>query len=636
MTRFLNLFQLFRNMGFRYAAFRSWHEFQLRTGLLKRRFPVDKTSGTFMTKEQWYQQGGRFFLDGKPGDETLSGIPFLPEEEKDSLKQKVERLYAGTHLFFSSTWYTVTGWHTNPETGYRYDRDKHWTEIPDFSKQAGDIKYVWERSRFTFLYDLIRYDHHFKEDQSEKVFYEIEDWIKANPVNCGPNWRCSQEISLRVLNWTFALYYYKYSDNLTAETFQIISRSMDQQMRHVAENIQFSRIAVRNNHAITETLTLYLVGLLYPFFPESERWKENGKKWFEQEIEYQIDQDGTYLQFSMNYHRVVVQLLTWGLKLSELNGEQFSDIVYDRAEKSLQFLRTCQDDTSGWLPNYGNNDGALFFPLTNSHFRDYRPQLSALAGTLKINLGYSDGIWQEEAGWLGVTDNLPVRKISGGSGAFEFASGGYYLLKEKESLTFLRCGNYKNRPFQADNLHLDLWVNGENILRDAGTFKYNTDEKLTQYFAGTASHNTVMPGDFDQMRKGPRFIWYDWIHKSEGKWTEEGEDTVFEGSFEGFRQAGNGIVHYRRVRKNAGRLRWEVEDRMANIPAGISMCQHWHPSEFFPERFSLIAFDHAGTEIPAVASAGWYSGLYGQKTESRQLTFSSRNGYIRTVIERLS
>src|SRR5206468_2603796 len=102
--------------------------------------------------------------------------------------------------------------------------------------------------------------------------------------------------------------------------------------------------------------------------------------WFEEEIAYQVYEDGTYLQFSMNYHRVVVQLLTWAIVLSKKNGERFSEVVYERAKKSLVFLRTCMADENGWLPNYGANDGALFFKLSNNHFRDYRPQLQALAG----------------------------------------------------------------------------------------------------------------------------------------------------------------------------------------------------------------------------------------------------------------
>ena len=393
-------------------------------------------------------------------------------------------------------------------TGYRYDATKHWTEIPDFSAEAGDIKYVWEKSRFTFLYDLIRYDFHFQEDQSELVFEEIESWVAENPVNQGPNWRCSQEISLRVLNWTFALHYYKYSVALTPERFARILHSIYRQMCHVAAHIDFSRRVVRNNHALTETLALYLVSLLYPFFPESDRWKKEGKCWFEQEIAYQIYDDGTFLQFSMNYHRVAAQLLSWAIQLAHLNGERWDEVVYDRAHKSLHFLRTCQDATTGWLPNYGNNDGALFFPLTESHFRDFRPQLIALEKALSSTAGRPGSLrlTSEQATPCSVN-----AKVS--NGTYAFPNSGYYALRDAGTLTFIHCGHYTDRPFQADNLHLDIWVNGKNILRDAGSYLYNTDERWTRYFAGTASHNTIMLGDYDQMRKGPRFIWYDWIKK---------------------------------------------------------------------------------------------------------------------------
>ena len=81
-------------------------------------------------------------------------------------------------------------------------------------------------------------------------------------------------------------------------------------------NINFSRKTVRNNHAITEVLMLYLSGLLFPFFPETKTWKQKGKQWFEEEISYQIYEDGTFLQFSHNYHRVLIQLLTWAFYLS--------------------------------------------------------------------------------------------------------------------------------------------------------------------------------------------------------------------------------------------------------------------------------------------------------------------------------
>src|SRR5690606_32684661 len=146
-----------------------------------------------------------------------------------------------------------------------------------------------------------RYDYHFNVDLSEFVFSDIESWIDANPTNQGPNWRCSQEISLRILNWCYALFYYENATALTEDRWKKMQHVIYASVHHVYHHINFSRIAVRNNHAITETLFLTVSHLLFPFIPETKKWAEQGLKWFEQEIGYQVYSDGTFLQFSMNY-----------------------------------------------------------------------------------------------------------------------------------------------------------------------------------------------------------------------------------------------------------------------------------------------------------------------------------------------
>ena len=621
--------QVVRNMGFRYIFFRLWYEIQRRTWLLQLHFPVNPMETSFISLGQWRSDGTQFF----PNNPNVNC-----ESDLASLKQRFTKYKESQFLYFNSTWYKVTDWHTNPETGYRFDAKKHWTGISHFSTKTGDIKYVWEKSRFTFVYDLIRYDFNFRQDQSEVILCEIETWIAANPVNCGPNWVCGQEISIRVLNWIFVLQYYKTSSNLTEVRFHQIINSIYRQIQHVAENINFSKIAVRNNHALTETLTLYLTGLFCPFFPESSKWKRNGKEWFEKEIAYQFEEDGTFLQFSMNYHRVVVQLLSWAIRLADLNGEKWNPVVYDRAIKSLEFLKNCQDDETGWLPNYGSNDGALFFPMTDCHFRDFRPQLLALSRILGKELNYGKGKWEEESFWLGLgeacvgdVDNQSVP--ANNSKFFCYEIGGYFILRDAHTITFLRCGNYKHRPFQADNLHLDIWVDGKNILRDAGSYRYNTSRTWTNYFSGTASHNTVMLGDFDQMSRGSRFIWFDWITKSKASTTNGNDLLVLEGEFKGFRGAGIGIVHKRKVTKVAKSLHWTVEDWIENTPGNLQMHQIWHPAETFFQQFSIQAFDQNGEEIGPTNTEGWYSESYGHKTPVRRLVFSSLGSYIKTVIK---
>ncbi|WP_291204941.1 alginate lyase family protein [Dyadobacter sp.] len=503
--------------------------------------------------------------------------------------------------------------------------------MDDFSPEAGDIKYVWEKSRFCFLYDLIRYDYHFEEDQSETVFRLITHWIDNNPVNCGPNWKCSQEIALRILNWTFALHYYRKSPTLNQRLLDKILCSIYDQMWHVVSNIRFSQVALKNNHLLTEALGLYTVGLLMPFLPRAMQWRNKGKFIFETEVCEQIARDGTFLQFSMNYHRVVIQLMTWGIRLSERNGDRLCDTVYSRAKASLIFLRTCQVNINGRLPNYGHNDGALFFPLSERSFGDFRPQMMALANVLGRDLDYREGNWNEESVWLtgGRSKSLSKmcpRRIS------SFPIGGYHIIRDTGTLTFLRCGKYDTRPFQADNNHLDIWINGRNILRDAGTWLYNADQESMRYFSGTRGHNTIMIGDFDQMQKRHRFIWTHWITNAKGKVGSSGNEYWIEAEFEGFRHLGKGIVHKRRVVKKVGQLHWVVEDYVQNVPKGAPIRQLWHPDEAFDNDFTIRATDEHGNEIPQIIESGWYSKMYGEREECKMVVFETLGHYVRTVI----
>lgn len=617
MNKLQQIVQLYQNMGGKYFAFRAWYEFRRKSGLLKGEFPINPEQKSYVTLAQWRREAAPFFFDSR---EELN----FPKIKDGRLKNDAERILNGEIQFFSHEWKNLGkdyDWLTNPDTRFRYDINKHWTEIADLSKDAGDIKFTWEKSRFSYLYTIIRYDYHFEEDHSEFVLGEIMDWIGKNPINQGPNYKCSQEISLRILNWTFALYFYRNSENLTEEIFQKMMHYIYWQIRHVRSNIHFSRISVRNNHAITETLTLYLSALLFPFFPDAEERKKKGKAWFEEEIAYQVYEDGTFLQFSMNYHRVVIQLLTWAIGLAELNKEKISDVVYERAYKSVDFLYQCQEESNGWLPNYGSNDGALFFKLSQNDYRDYRPQLDALHQML-TGLSLYDRDFEDKR-WYGVS----IQKYSAverKNGCLSYPVSGYYLIREKDVLTFLHCGNYKDRPAQADNMHLDIWYKGENVLLDAGSYKYNTTPELTKYFIGTSSHNTVMLGDHDQMLKGGRFIWFFWPKNAKGTLKEDDDKYVFEGQINDFRQLGDGIIQMRKVVKEKYKSQWLIYDEIKNKPDGLRLRQLWHISGNSVEIFN----DTCERE----ESQGWVSDYYGVKKECRQIELACENNKIETRI----
>jgi len=619
-------------MGTRYMIFRIGFELKKRAGVLKRKYPINPPEESFIDLATWKKLPVNFFFDGK---EQL----VFPKKPTVVLKEKINRLKAGDFQFFNADYINIGtdyNWLTNPDSGHAYNILTHWLDVNDFSAEAGDIKFVWEKSRFSYLNTIIRYDYHFEEDCSEWVFSDIESWIVANPLNCGPNYKCSQEISLRMLNWLFALYYYKNSAALTEVRFQKIMHICRWQLHHVYQNIDFSRIAVRNNHAITETMMLYLGGIFFPFFPNAEKWSMKGIKWLEEEVAYQVYEDGTFLQFSHNYHRVLVQLLTWILYLSELNGRKMSATFIQRSQKSLQYLYQCQAEENGNLPNYGANDGALFFPLNDCSYRDFRPQLNALAYYFnREDLYTAAGDWNEDRQWYAASSKLGNKPneyfTCTRKEIASFSDGGYYVIRDKQTVTFIRCGSHKDRPSHADNLHLDIWYRGTNMLRDSGSYKYNTDTNTLSYFMGTKGHNTVMLGSNDQMKKGSRFIWYNWTQAEVVVLEKKDSEVLFDGKIKAFEHLEKGITHQRTIKMLKHNTEWQIRDTV-NHNTGLPIRQIWNLHPDFAKYFTIKATDGKKSQLRGKEDRHWYSSQYGQREKSSALIFETNQNIILTTI----
>jgi hypothetical protein len=327
----------------------------------------------------------------------------------------------------------------------------------------------------------------------------------------------------------------------------------------------------------------------------------------------------------------VIQLYTWAYALARTDDDKFLDSLTERLLKSIDFLCQHQDEATGGLPNYGANDGSLFFPLSSCGYNDFRPQLNALNCVLKGTDLYTKGKWQEEARWFGasVTENPPTGIIQRTA---SFKTGGYYVLRGRDRFAFIRCCRFMHRPSQADNLHLDIWFKGENILRDSGSYLYNSDAETVGFFGGTRSHNTVMLDKHDQMEKGPRFIWYKWSQAIGAEITEHDEYVEFHGKIRAFCQVAEPIVHTRIVRQYRTPARWEIID---NVDGWEGECrQIWNLSPAFKENgFTVASADRDHRPVAPVTENGWYSPTYGVREKSEQIVFRSSTGYFRTVIQ---
>jgi hypothetical protein len=338
----------------------------------------------------------------------------------------------------------------------------------------------------------------------------------------------------------------------------------------------------------------------------------------------------------MNYHRVVVQLLTYAIQINKFNDKPFESTFYDRANKSLVFLYNCMNNLNGNLPNYGANDGAIFFKLCTQSYRDYRPQLESLACSLSHKWPLASS---EEKYWFSIeeSNNTFDDHIKNNLQENNFTNGGYFLFRDKidNSLTFIRCGNHKDRPSQADNLHIDIWINEANILRDAGSYKYNTEQKYLNYFQSTKAHNCLTIDYKDQMLKGDRFIWYFWSQKENVELIEYEDYYYFKGTIKAFTYLDKNFKHSRIIKKRKGQLHWEIIDEV-ETSLGEPIQQYWHPSEYFLQNFSIESVDDSGNNLKIKSEEGFYSSLYGQKELSHQFYFETEKRKIMTSIKKLN
>src|SRR5690606_26037232 len=197
-----------------------------------------------------------------------------------------------------------------------------------------------------------------------------------------------------------------------------------------------------------------------------------------------------------------------------------------------------------------------------------------------------------------------------------------------ETLTFVRCGSHKDRPLQADNLHLDIWHRGENVLFDGGSYKYNTDPSTIKYFMGTASHNSVMLGDYDQMEKGARFIWYHWTQAIKAQVEEQADSYIFEGDISAFRQINSKIIHSRKITKLKGKSVWRIEDTIRNKPGDLEMVQLWHGGQMI----HISSKDQDAQPLIVKKEKGWKSDYYGIKQQADQYKVTTSNNKIITEI----
>ena len=495
-------------------------------------------------------------------------------------------------------------WTRSVLTGRSTDPFAPWSRQRDAG--SDDIKGVWELSRFAWAYALVRAWLRDGNNRHVELFWTtLEDWMTRNPPNRGPNWMCGQEASFRIIAVAYAAQAFRDHPSTTDERLRLVARLADVTGRRIRFHLDYA-LSQQNNHGISEAIGLQTIATFWPGLAESSEWYQTGMAALAKQCAELIGPDGGFSQHSSNYHRLLLQLLTWSEIVERSVNDTLPEKVRAQAIAATNFLATLLEE-DGTVPRYGADDGANLFPLSGCGYEDFRPAIGAALALFKGER-LPSGPWDEAA--LLLLGPVAASAAPSVMAAAAFSAAGIFEFRHSRGALFFRSPKqFRTRPSHADQLHVSLRWDGEWIAEDPGTYSYNAPGGWDG-LAGSRFHNLVTIGDADTMRRAGRFLWLPWTtcdvrHQFDGAQASHLGFPGFKASRRVMRVA-NGFV---------------IVDRLNGLVGQSGRCTlRWHGRSRSGLEQLTVACSAPSAEDYVTAlpdgGEGWHSTHYGSKEPS--------------------
>ena len=366
----------------------------------------------------------------------------------------------------------------------------------------------------------------------------IERWIEENPPIEGAGWD-PYPTSRRIANWTRWILEGGPGELLEERMLQ----SLALQARHLERNLEYHLLG---NHLLANAKGLVAAGLLFAG-EEGEQWLDRGLSLLEQELDYQVLEDGGHIERSPMYHAVLLDDLLDLLNLLRASGEarHIAEGLIDGAASMLD-----------WLAAMSHPDGGPAF--FNDTAKGAAPTLAELAG-YALRLGVR---WRPSA--------FPSIHTLDPSGYVRLAS------RDGRTVVFFDAAgpigpNEQPGHGHADALSFEVSRDGHRLFVNSGVSTYGrTPERLAE--RGTAAHNTARIDGVEQSE-----VWASHRVGRRARPVRSGtaNGTVF-AAHDGYTRLPGRPVHERRLRLDDGAL--TVTDRFEGTgDHRLEWLFHLHP-----------------------------------------------------------
>ena len=530
---------------------------------------------------------------------------------------------------------TPIDWHLEPVAGKRAPLI-HWSRLNYLdSSLFGDKKIVWELNRHQHFATLGQAYWLTRDERYAQTFVaHINSWIEQNPPKLGINWASSLEVSFRSIAWLWALYFFRHSESLTAETFLGILKFLYLNALHLETYL--STYFSPNTHLTGEALGLFYLGTILPEFKESARWRKTGLRILLDQLDKHVQPDGAYFEQSTYYHRYTTDFYLHLRILLNANEEQSPARLDEKLQQLLDFLMYVKRP-DGRTPMVGDDDGGRLVKLDHRAANDFRATLCT--GAAVFNRGdykfaaeetADETLWLLGPEALAKLDRLAAFEPAKRSIGFE--NSGYYVMRDgwqpDANYMFFDCGHHgvdNCGHAHADALSFELAVKGRPLLIDPGTYTYTASKELRDSFRVSAAHNTLTVDDESSSIPDGPFSWKTIADCSASRWISKARFDYILG-----RQ--NHPDHYREI-LFLKRDYWLIRDHVDALGAHQIKTSLHFDSNVEP----VLGKDHVlramkenavlnvaifGERGEWVRESGWVSHCYGKREEAPVFTFS--------------
>lgn len=502
----------------------------------------------------------------------------------------------------------------------------------------GDARTNWELNRH-FQFALLAKVFYATGDgkylnELRNLFY---DWNGKNPFLHGISWTSVMEVAIRCIQWCVIFAFLSKSRKEIVD--ERIIGDVEKGVKNMASYISqhYSRYSSANNHLLVEATAIAFAGFAF----DCDRWKQLAIRILDEELLKQNYADGVNKEMSLHYQTFGMETYALVMHLMKVNGKQIPQRWSGMLGKQCEFVaHSMVSETKAC--EFGDNDEGKIIDLQGgdiSHYRYVLQLCSLVLGKRYEPLNHVS----ETVSWLFTEDEINHCRqlpLYDASSSRTFPEGGYTFLRSNDGRVVI---GIDHAPLgfgsiaahgHADALSLQLYVDGQCILGDPGTFIYHCWLDKRNEYRKSKNHNTVWIKNEEQSQMLGAFLWGKKAETSLGSSSlnDDNKDSIVAKS-----HWQDGDIHRRKITFDKKNLMLMIEDDLDSLSNGFASFMV-HPKCSVLTNGTTVSVEREGImvkinseRVPDIEDS-WYSEQYGKEERTNKITYQLQNNRLRVKI----